>query len=547
MDAQTFLTNFEMIAEAPGGVDRLRELVLDLAISGRLVEQRPTEAPVSPALAEVRAEKGAVLNTKVKGRSKVPREPESWEVASETPTGWCWARIDDTGEYVNGLAFKQGDWHDDGLPIIRIQNLTNPNAEFNYARGSFPEDRTVNSGDILVSWSATLEAFVWDRGPAVVNQHIFKVIPERRVVAPEFLYHLLRHTIRDLADSDAAHGLAMKHINRGPFVSHVVGIPPLAEQERIVARVHELMRLCDDLDARQQARHHITTRLRASSLDALTNAERADDLRAAWSRVDANWEALADHHGSVPELRKAILQLAICGKLSAPGSNDEFPSVRVDAGQITTKRSTDIPPEPNAFPFELPAGWRWRRLQDLVDPERAISYGVIKLGPDPGPTNGVPVLRCSDVRFRRIDRRGIRFVEPALSAEYGRTVLRGGELLVNIRGTLGGCAVVPADMAGFNVAREVAVIPVAEVNPEYLLTVFSAPYFQSTVAAALRGTAYKGLNLGSLREFPIPVPPRFEQNRIETEVRGLMSRCDELEDALLRRREASRRIAAAVA
>lgn len=547
MDAKTFLDNFGTIAAAPGGVDRLRELILHLAISGRLVDQLPSEKPVGLALAEVRAAKGNVLSAKMKGRSRVPREPEPWEINRDTPRGWCWARVDDTGEYVNGLAFKQGDWYDDGLPIIRIQNLTNPNAEFNYARGSFPEDRTVDDGDILVSWSATLEAFVWDRGPAVVNQHIFKAIPELRVVAPGFLYHLLRHTIRELAASDAAHGLAMKHINRGPFVSHVVGIPPLEEQERIVAKVDELIQLCDDLEARQQARHHITTRLRASSLAALTNAATDDDLHTAWSRIHSNWEALTDHPNSVDALRQTILQLAISGRLSDLSSNEELPSVHGAEVQITTRNSAANAPEPGANPFELPAGWEWRRLQHLVDPERTISYGVIKLGPDPGPTKGVPILRCSDVRFRRIDRRGIRRIEPGLSAEYGRTILRGGELLVNIRGTLGGCAVVPDDMAGFNIAREVAVIPVAEVNPEYLLTVFSAPYFQSSVTAALRGTAYKGLNLGSLRDFPIPVPPRSEQNRVETEVRGLMSRCDELEHALLQGSEAGRRLAAAVA
>ena len=356
METATFLANFATIADAPGGMDRLRHVVLDLAITGRLVPQDPDEQPATEALERIRARRGATVKARVKGRSSVPRVPEDWERALDTPANWEWARLDDTGGYVNGLAFKQSDWTDSGYPIIRIQNLTDPNAPFNHADGPFPDDRMVTTGDLLVSWSATLEAFVWDRGDAVVNQHIFKVIPDTTLVDRGFLYHLLRHVIRSLANSEALHGLAMKHINRGPFVSHPVAIPPLAEQRRIVEKVDELMALCDDLEVRQQARHQVTKRLRASALDAVTAAATDGDLASAWQRLCGNWYPLVQSPEAVAQLRHFLVRLATTARLdskTAPWTKCGF------GEQITLQRGFDITKKeqsPGPFPVVSSGG-----------------------------------------------------------------------------------------------------------------------------------------------------------------------------------------------
>lgn len=264
MDAQTFLQHFASVADAPGGMQHLRDLVLELAVRGRLVEQSPEDMPANAGLDAVRADKGGTLADSIRGGGSVPRIPEPAEQFGDLPAGWEWARVDDTGEYVNGLAFKNSDWRPEGIPIIRIQNLTNPSVPFNHADGPFPEDRMAHDGDVLVSWSATLNAFRWYRGDAVVNQHIFKVIPDDRVVTTDYLFHLLRYCIRAMAESEAAHGLVMKHINRGPFLSHVVAIPPLAEQERIVSRLDELMGLCHSLEQALARRTAVQSALAAS-------------------------------------------------------------------------------------------------------------------------------------------------------------------------------------------------------------------------------------------------------------------------------------------
>ena len=230
-------------------VKQLRQTILTLAVRGKLVEQNPTEEPALELLQQARRnlEDRARSARRVRWKATAPIGPE--EICGEMPPGWVPARVNDTGLYVNGLAFKPTDWKQSGTPIIRIQNLTDPSKGYNFAEGDFPDEVLVRTGDLLVSWSATLEAFRWERGEGILNQHIFRVVPDNSLTTRDFLLVLLRKAIREMAESDHAHGLVMTHINRGPFLNHVVLIPPLAEQHRIVAKFDELMALCERMEA----------------------------------------------------------------------------------------------------------------------------------------------------------------------------------------------------------------------------------------------------------------------------------------------------------
>lgn len=213
------------------------------------------------------------------------------------------------------------------------------------------------------------------------------------------------------------------------------------------------------------------------------------------------------------DFRKSLLQEAIKGNLSKHNYDKEDALNLYDSILKETikedKRKISI--EENEYPFEIPKNWCWCRLRTLCYTD--ISYGIIKLyNEDP---NGVKVLRCSDVKENTIDLANVRTVTKSVSDEYKRTILNGGEIVINVRGTLGGCAVVPQELKGFNVAREVAVIrPHKYLNIQYLTYVLLSPYFKDFMTSELRGIAYKGLNMGTLSSFPVPLPPLEEQNRI---------------------------------
>jgi type I restriction enzyme S subunit len=537
VNAKRLLANYERIADSHDAIKSLRRFTLDLALRGKLLPQDPRDEPLTQRLqgARRRLEEAAATTKRLRWTSSRPIE--SGDLDKNIPTGWIAARVNDTGFYINGLAFKPSDWKPAGVPIIRIQNLTDPTKEFNFAEGEFPDEVMVRHGDLLVSWSATLEAFKWERGRAVLNQHIFRVVSNEDLATREFLLLLLRQAIREMADGEHAHGLVMTHINRGPFLDHVLLIPPLAEQHRIVAKVDELMALCDRLEVARANRESTRDRLMLSSLarlDAPDPDTFQDDVRFVLDALPA----LTTRPGQIKELRRTILNLAVRGKLVPQDLNDE-PALDL-LQRIRNRGGRTVKEGRNEFsqvgqreqPFECPVRWTWTTVQEILDVKREISYGVIKLGDEPK-NGGVPTLRCSDVRPGYIDGAGVRKVQESIESEYARTRLCGGEIVINIRGTLGGVALVGNDLAGFNVAREVAVVPIdREIHGSFMVYLMLSAYFWDQIQSNLRGIAYKGLNLGILRELLLPLPPIAEQHRIVAKVDELMARCDQLEAAL---------------
>jgi type I restriction enzyme S subunit len=145
---------------------------------------------------------------------------------------WPKKALGEVAEFINGQAFKPSDWSSKGVPIIRIQNLTNPTASTNYFEGIIDKRHAITNGDLLVSWSATLDVFFWNKGDAVLNQHIFRVSPDASQVSKTYLFYALKSVMDELRSK--THGATMKHITKGPFEKTKIPVPPLAEQEQIV-------------------------------------------------------------------------------------------------------------------------------------------------------------------------------------------------------------------------------------------------------------------------------------------------------------------------
>jgi type I restriction enzyme S subunit len=405
------------------------------------------------------------------------------------PSGWVMAMVGDVAEYTNGLAFNADDWAEDGLPIIRIQNLTGSCATHNRTARKVGPEFVVSAGDILVSWSATLDAFIWDGPVGVLNQHIFKVVANESLVAKEFLYWGLREVVREMRESAHLHGSTMKHINRGPFLAHPFPLPPLREQRRIAATLQ-------DLDARGQR-----SRTALQTLPSLLELFRQSVLAAAFrGALTADWRA--EHRPEpvvVPEATAPDIKFF--GDLSA-------------------------------------RGWAAERLEALVDTGRGIPYGIVQTG-DPF-AGGVPTVRCGDIRAFSIDVSSLKEVNPRIAAQYGRTCLRGNEVLIAIRGTVGATAVAGPDMAGMNISREVAMIPVTDrTDARYLMYFLASPGGYAAIAGHVKGVAQAGINLSDLRRLSVPLPTLDEQREI---VRRLDSALQQFRSLSLIAEDATRRV-----
>lgn len=215
---------------------------------------------------------------------------------SKLPEGWTLVPLGELGHYINGRAFKPVEWKKAGLPIIRIQNLTDASNSFNFSDQKHEEKYRVKNGDLLIAWSASLGAFIWNRGDAWLNQHIFRVEPNEGIVTKEFLYHAVTHAIEDLYDK--AHGSGMVHVTKPVFESHQVPVPPLNEQRRIVAKLEKLLSRVDAAQARLATIPRILKRFRQSVLAAACSGrltadwrgddknETTDDLPSGWQRTE---------------------------------------------------------------------------------------------------------------------------------------------------------------------------------------------------------------------------------------------------------------------
>ena len=153
------------------------------------------------------------------------------------PNGWAKATIGMLADYVNGRAFKPTEWKDVGKPIIRIQNLNNNNAKYNFSPENHEEKYLVKNGDLLFAWSASLGAYIWHGEDAWLNQHIFIVHP-KNCTTKLFVFYLLEKITTELYAK--AHGSGMVHVTKGKFESTEISLPPLNEQHRIIAKIEEL-------------------------------------------------------------------------------------------------------------------------------------------------------------------------------------------------------------------------------------------------------------------------------------------------------------------
>ena len=202
--------------------------VLDLAIHGKLVPQDPMDEPASELLKRI--------NPDAK-----PCDTSHYE---NLPKGWSILTVGQVAQYINGRAFKPNEWEQKGLPIIRIQNLNDKSAVFNYSTATFEDKYLVTKGDLLFAWAASLGTYIWQEGNGWLNQHIYRVIP-KPFITKGFLYYSFESMISEFYKE--SHGSGMVHITKGKFENTPILLPPLQEQERIVNYINAIYALLDSI------------------------------------------------------------------------------------------------------------------------------------------------------------------------------------------------------------------------------------------------------------------------------------------------------------
>ena len=233
IEAKQLQNNIDKIDTCNGNlvelISRTKSKILDLAIHGKLVPQDPTDEPASELL------------KRINPKAEITCDNGHYQ---KLPKGWAILKVGNVAEYINGRAFKPEEWEQTGLPIIRIQNLNDPNAYYNRTKNEYEEKYLIKKGDLLFAWAASLGTYIWKGEDAWLNQHIFKVIPYP-FMDKKYLYYAFHAMITEFYRK--SHGSGMIHITRKQFEEITLWLPPLTEQYRIVQYLQQVFEKLDSI------------------------------------------------------------------------------------------------------------------------------------------------------------------------------------------------------------------------------------------------------------------------------------------------------------
>jgi type I restriction enzyme S subunit len=546
MNAERLLAHYHEIADAPDAIARLRRFILDLAIRGKLVPQEAGDEPASELLKRIGREKALLVKAgEIGDKPSLPAVVNA-DMPFSIPSTWEWVRFANIVDFSAGRTPSRNDtsfWNtgdhawvsiadmEDGQILTATKETVSDKAR-ERVFGAEPEA----PGTILMSFKLTIGKIARLGVPAFHNEAIISIRPHVAEL-DAYLFKILPQFARQGDTKGAIKGATL---NRDSISNILFPLPPLDEQHRIVAKVDELMALCDQLEAAQGTREAVRNQLAAASLARLNAPDPEtfqDDARFALDALPA----LTTRPDQISQFRQTIFDLAVRGKLVPQDASDEPISAAlqsamarraalVKAKKVRAKKLDGF--DKLEADTGLPSSWVVERLGNLVDPRNTISYGVLVPGEEV--PDGIPFVRVQDLALSGHPARPNKTISSEIEKAYARTRLRGGEILVCVVGaTIGKLGIVPRSWAGANIARAVArILPIPEILREYLLIVMRGEPVQAYFTATTRTLAQPTLNVGLIEQTPIPLPPLAEQHRIVAKVDELMALCDRLEASL---------------
>ena len=540
------LSNLNLLATAPGGAAKLRELILTLAVQGKLVPQDPADEPASVLLQKIRAEKDRLIAEGKIKRDKPLAEIAEEEKPFELPAGWEWVRLGDITNYGTTTKVERlqpDTWVLDMEDIEKSSGRLLQRLRF-AQRPALSDKNCFLAGDVLYGKLRPYlnKVLVADEDGVCTTE----VIPFRCYgnYVPQYFRLVLSSPFFLEYVNARSYGMKMPRLGTEDARKSVIPLPPLAEQSRIVTRVEALMRLCDALEAKGQLEAAQHAQLVSTLLGTLTASTTPEELAANWQRVAQHFDLLLDRPEAIDALEQTLLQLAVRGLLVPQDPTDEPASallqkIRAEkdrliaTGQI--KRDKPLPPiTDEEKPFELPVGWEWVRLGALIE---------LVSGQHLGPSEYVDGLTASLPYLTGPAEFGTLSPEPTRSTYERRAVAVCDDILITVKGSgVGKLNVVKHDEVA--ISRQLMAIRPVLLNAEFLMIFLQtmAHYFQ----AKSIGIAIPGIGREDVTHAEFGLPPLAEQSRIVTRVTALRRLCTDLRQRLAERQSVQARLAEAL-
>ncbi len=547
--------NLPLLAGAPNGIKKLRELILELAVRGKLVPQNPNDEPASELLKRIAAEKKG-LSPKVKKSSDTPMGA----VAFELPESWCWASFGDIAQHNSGKTLDKGK--NSGVPrnYITTSNLYWGRFDLASVRQMLFEEKdlarcTAIKNDLLICEGGEAgRAAVWDQESEICFQnHVHRA----RFFGEINPYYAQRYFERLNYSGEIAEyrkGVGISNMSSKALASIPMPVPPLAEQHRIVAKVDELMALCDRLEAQQADAESAHAQLVQALLGSLTQATDAEDFAASWQHLAEHFHTLFTTEPSVDALKQTLLQLAVMGKLVPQDPSDEPASELlkriteekarlVAEGKLKKQKPLAEIAEVEKS-FELPEKWEWVRLEEIAQ----VGTGAtpLRTNPkyfEPATINWVTSGETSQDHIHATEQK----VSPLALMETNLTVYPPHTLVIAMYGqgkTRGQISELLINACTNQACAAIQLFDQDESHRRYVKYFFVKSYDDIRLLAA--GGAQPNLNLGKIKETVLPLAPATEQHRIVAKVDQLMALCDQLKTRLTQARQLNEQLATAL-
>lgn len=547
--AQLLEQHFDTAFAAPDGMKKLRELILTLAMQGKLVTQNPNDPSARELLKEIEAEKRRLVK---EGKIKLPKpvaEIKAAEVPYELPVGWEWVRLGGISEINGGFAFKSSKYTNDGIRVIRISDFDEKGFKNDkIVRYLFSDDLrsfTLEPNSILMAMT----------GGTVGKSLLVKELPEpmvvnQRVATIRILHGVIFEYINSLIQTNliqkvihTAKNSTNDNISMGDITGFYVPLPPLPEQHRIVAKIDQLMAHCDELEKLRTEREQKRLAIHTAALRQLLDAQEQDSSANAWQFLARHFSELYSVKENVAELRKAILQLAVMGKL-VPQDPDDPPAsellIKIEAEKQRLikgrkiKKLNPLPPiKPGEVLCELQQGWKWTRLGDILvfGPTNGFSPRAVEYAT---PVRSLTLSATTSGVFKEEHSKFIANDVPSDSDLW----LSDGDILVQRGNTLeyvGVPAVYRGESNRFIYPDLMMKIRIAsEIDLNYAYYAMSSESSRDYLRSRASGTSstMPKINQLTLRSLPIPLPPLPEQRRIAAKIAQLMALCDTLDQQI---------------
>jgi type I restriction enzyme S subunit len=554
MNPERLLQNFDRLIDTPDAVPRLRRFILDLAVRGKLVEQNPGDEPAGELWKRIEGEKAHLIKSgKIRSQQPIPPIDEQ-NTTFDIPVTWTWVRLGTIGDWGSGSTPPRGNSEYYGGAItwlksgeledkINLRGSDENVTEVALKKCSF---RLNKVGDILIAmYGATIGKLAILGETAVTNQAVCGCTPFAGIFNRYLFMFLLSQREYFLSQSE---GGAQPNISKVKIINFGFPLPPLAEQYRIVAKVDELMKLCDELEATQAKRERRRDRLVTSTLHSINNDDSDSEASERLPLEDSarfyfnHLPRLTTRPEHIQQLLQTILNLAVRGGLVPQNSEDEPAGEllkRIEEGKKrlvkigTMKERKPLSPiEDSAIPFDVPESWKWTRLGDSVNnhfgggtPSKSISnywngdifWASVK---DIGKTKYV------DKTIDMITQEGLE--------NSSSNLIPPGNLIVVTRMGLGKLSINRVPIAINQDLRALILSSLASIDFYYI--------FFKTASYEGSGLTVKGIKVEELLNFPFPLPPLAEQHRIVAKVDELMALCNEMETRITTNTTTSRKL-----